>query len=385
MEELPNKIQNMLGIVADVNLLEQDRKAYIQIITLPYEMPVAYHGEYHLRSGSTKQVLKGNALQQFLLKRLGKTFDDVVEPNATLDDLDPEAMTAYQQRGVARQRLALEESGKLSVATFLTNLGLIDPEGGLKRAALILFAKQPMRYLLGAHVKIGRFSQDAADLHFQDELSGDGFRLAERTLQLLDSKYLPGYVSYQGLHRQERLPYPPEAIREALLNAIMHKDYFGGPVFVWVYDDRLVFFNEGPLIEGLTTTDLQQPHTSRRRNPTLAMAMFRGGLVETWGRGTLKIISECRSWGLPDPLFEDKQGGVWVTLFADRYQEALLRKAGLTDRQIRAIESTKQHGRITNAVYQRLNACSRNTASAELKQLVQEGWLRQQGTKGSSS
>ena len=385
MEELPNKIQNILGIVSDVNLLAQDGKAYIQIVTLPYEMPVAYHGEYHLRSGSTKQVLKGNALQQFLLKRLGKTFDDVLEPNAMLDDLDSEAIEVYQQRGVARQRLALDESGELNRTAFLTNLGLMDMGGGLKRAALILFGKQPMRYLLGAHIKVGRFSQDAADLLFQDELSGDGFRLAERTLQLLDSKYLPGYVSYRGLHRQERLPYPPEAIREALLNAIMHKDYFGGPIFVWVYDDRLVFFNEGPLIEGLTTTDLQQAHTSRRRNPTLAMAMFRGGLVETWGRGTLRIISECRSWGLPDPLFEDKQGGVWVTLYADRYQDDLLRKGGLSERQRQGILFAKQQGRITNADYQRINSCSRNTASGDLRALVEQQWLKQQGSRGVGS
>lgn len=112
-----------------------------------------------------------------------------------------------------------------------------------------------------------------------------------------------------------------------------------------------MFFNEGSLIEGLTLADLQQPHSSRRRNPTLAMAMFRGGLVETWGRGTLKMIAECRAWGLPDPLFEDKQGGFWVTFFADRYQEALLRQAGLTERQMKGVLYAKQQGRITNADY----------------------------------
>ena len=385
LEELPNKIQNTLGIVSDVNQREQDDKVYIEIVTLPYEMPVAYHGEYHLRSGSTKQVLKGNSLQQFLLKRLGKTFDDVIEPKATLTDLDQEALRAYQQRGVERQRLAADESVDIDLPAFLDNLNLLDTDGQLKRAALILFGKQPMRYILGAHIKVGRFSSDATDLKFQDELTGDGFRLAERTIQLLDTKYLPGYISYQGLYRQERLPYPPEAIREALLNAIMHKDYFGGPIFVWVYDDRLVFFNEGTLIEGLTTADLQKPHISRRRNPTLAMAMFRGGLVETWGRGTLKMIAECRAWGLPDPLFEDKQGGVWVTFFADRYQEALLRQAGLNGRQMKGVLYTKQQGRITNSDYQHLNTCSRNTASADLRELVQQGWLQQQGTKGAGS
>lgn len=196
------------------------------------DTPIAYHGEYHIRSGSTKQVLKGASLQHFLLKRLGKTFDDVIEPNAKLDDLDVEAIQAYIQHGVERQRLHIDPTATLELPAFLQNLNLIDDEGQLKRAALILFGKQPMRYLIGAHVKISRFGANPADLRFQDELTSDGYRLAERTLQLLDNKYLPGYISYQGLYRQERLPYPPEAIREAMLNPIMHKDYFGGPVFV---------------------------------------------------------------------------------------------------------------------------------------------------------
>lgn len=196
------------------------------------DTPIAHHGEYHIRSGSTKQVLKGASLQHFLLKRLGKTFDDVIEPNAKLDDLDVEAIQAYIQHGVERQRLHIDPTATLELPAFLQNLNLIDDEGQLKRAALILFGKQPMRYLIGAHVKISRFGANPADLRFQDELTSDGYRLAERTLQLLDNKYLPGYISYQGLYRQERLPYPPEAIREAMLNPIMHKDYFGGPVFV---------------------------------------------------------------------------------------------------------------------------------------------------------
>lgn len=196
------------------------------------DTPIAHHGEYHIRSGSTKQVLKGASLQHFLLKRLGKTFDDVIEPNARLDDLDVEAIQAYIQHGVERQRLHIDPTATLELPAFLQNLNLIDDEGQLKRAALILFGKQPMRYLIGAHVKISRFGANPADLRFQDELTSDGYRLAERTLQLLDNKYLPGYISYQGLYRQERLPYPPEAIREAMLNPIMRKDYFGGPVFV---------------------------------------------------------------------------------------------------------------------------------------------------------
>lgn len=169
-----------------------------------------------------------------------------------------------------------------------------------------------------------------------------------------------------------------------MLNAIMHKDYFGGPVFVWVYDDRLLFFNEGTLIEGLTASDLRKQHPSRRRNPTLAQAMFRGGLVETWGRGTTKIIDECLKWGLPEPLFEEKQGGIWLTIYADRYQEDLLRKDGLNERQVKAVLFVKQKRQIINMDYQELTKCSRNTASNDLRELVQKNWLQQNGTKGSS-
>jgi ATP-dependent DNA helicase RecG len=188
LDDLPNKIQNTLGVVAEVNLRQEQDKDYLEIVTQPYEMPVAYHGEYHLRSGSTKQQLKGAALQQFLLKRLGKTYDEVIEPNATIDALDEQALTAFQQRGVARQRLAQQETSMLEVNTLLENLNLLDAEGGLKRAALILFGKRPTRFVLCAHLKIGRFGQDVTELLFQDEVNGDGFRLAERTLQLLDSK-----------------------------------------------------------------------------------------------------------------------------------------------------------------------------------------------------
>lgn len=76
---------------------------------------------------------------------------------------------------------------------------------------------------------------------------------------------------------------------------------------------------------------------------------------------------------------------IWVTFFADRYQEDLLRQAGLNGRQMKGVLYTKQQGRITNSDYQHLNTCSRNTASADLRGLVQQGWLQQQGTKGAGS
>ena len=91
--------------------------------------------------------------------------------------------------------------------------------------------------------------------------------------------------------------------------------------------------------------------------------MFRGGLVETWGRGTTKIIDECLKWGLPEPLFEEKQGGVWLTIYADRYQEEILRKDGLNERQIKAVLFVRQKEQITNAIYQESGLSYKNRFS----------------------
>jgi ATP-dependent DNA helicase RecG len=87
MEDIPNKIQTQLGIICDVDLNQEDGKEYLVIDVKPYDVPISYQGKYHYRSGSTKQELKGNALNNFLLKKAGKTWDDVIEPRATIEDI----------------------------------------------------------------------------------------------------------------------------------------------------------------------------------------------------------------------------------------------------------------------------------------------------------
>ena len=92
LEDIPNKIQTQLGIICDVNLIEENSRKIIEIDVKPYDIPISFHGKYHYRSGSTKQELKGKALNDFLLKKSGKTWDDVVETKATPDDINPKAI-----------------------------------------------------------------------------------------------------------------------------------------------------------------------------------------------------------------------------------------------------------------------------------------------------
>jgi len=132
--------------------------------------------------------------------------------------------------------------------------------------------------------------------------------------------------------------------------------------------------------------ELKQKHNSFPRNPILADVFFKGGLIESWGRGTIKIINECKLAGLPQPEIEEMNGGIVVTLFKNIIQtEHQQKEKGLSERQNRAIDYVKKNSRITNKEYQELNNISERTASRDIRELIKMGFLRNSGTKGAGA
>lgn len=223
LEELPNKVRDFLGILVAVNLHVEDEKEYLEIEVEAHPNPISYKGEYYQRSGSTNQLLKNAALDGFLLRRYGRTWDGSPLPGVAVADLSPSALSQFR-------RLA-ERSGRLDAAALKEpDAALLDKlkltEGSyLKRAAVLLFHPDPLRFVSGAFVKIGYF-RTAADLVYHDEVNGDLFTQVRQTLDLLLSKYLKAVVTYEDIVRVERFPVPREALREAVLNALVHRDYY---------------------------------------------------------------------------------------------------------------------------------------------------------------
>jgi ATP-dependent DNA helicase RecG len=370
MEDIPNKIQTQLGIICDVDLKDENGKDYIEIVVKPYDVLISYQGKYHYRSGSTKQVLKGNALNKLLLKKAGKTWDDVIEPRAKFDDIDTSAIEAFKKGATTSKRLPFITDEE-NIEQILDNLLLLE-DGNLKRSAILLFGKNPCRFFINAFVKIGRFGQTDDDLHFQEVIEGNAFQLADKTLEVLDRKFFVSPISYKGLQRVESWEYPYEAIREIILNAIVHRDYMGAPIQISVYDDKLIVWNEGSLPEDLTFEDLKKKHSSRPHNPILASTFFKGGLIEAWGRGTIKIINECKKAGLPEPIIEYSSGGINVTILKNQLNEKLLIEKGLSPRQIKAIKYLKENKSITNKIYQEICEVSKATATRDLTGLIEK-------------
>jgi ATP-dependent DNA helicase RecG len=370
MEDLPNKISNHLGIMCDVNLHEKMGKHYIEIVVSPYDVPISYHGKYYFRSGSTKQELQGTELNKFLLRKTGKTWDDVIEPDASFDDIDINAVEAFKKEAVRSKRLPAIENEN-DIKRIFENLKLTK-KGQLKRSSLLLFGKDPRDYVFNSFAKIGKFGKSDDELLSQDVIEGNAFQLADKILDVLETKYLVKNISYEGLYRIETLEYPYEAVREALLNAIIHRDYTGAFIQISVYDDKLMIWSHGILPDEISLEDLKLKHSSYPRNPILADVFFKAGLIEAWGRGTLKIINECKKMGLPEPEINIMTGGICVTFFKDIYTETRLKKLGLNNRQVKAVLYTKENSKMTNKIFQKINNVSKRTATNELNKLVEE-------------
>jgi ATP-dependent DNA helicase RecG len=308
LDEIPNKTKNHLGILVDVNLKTKAKKSYIEIIVEPYPNPISYSGEYHYRSGSTKQVLRGPTLDKFLLQKQGKRWDGVPIPKVKPTDLDPLAFKYFKEKATQSNRMSTEML-KVKNELLLENLRLKAEDNYLKRAAVLLFHKDPEKYISGAFVKIGYFNSDDT-LAFQDEIHGNLFTQSEQTMDLLLTKYLKAFVSYEGLNRVEKYPLPEAALREALLNAIAHKDYSGGtPIQIKVYSNKVIIWNEGELPQDWTIKNLKSQHPSKPYNPDIAITFSKAGLIEAWGQGTIRIIDECKKNKILTPSFNYGSSG----------------------------------------------------------------------------
>ena len=311
-EDIPNKIVALLGIVTDVNILNREGKNYIEIEVAPSNIPISYKGKYYYRSGSTMQELNGMALQQFILKKMGRSWDDMVYERATVDDLDREAIDFFLYKGIQAGRIDSSEANAPTM-TVLQNLHLVDDEGRLKNAALLLFCKQPGRYFTGTEFKIGRFHSNIADLLSQEMIECSIIQMADRVVRMLKDKFLTMPIHYEGLQRVETLEVPEDALREILYNAICHKDYFGPQIQMRVWDHHVEIWNDGELPEKITPENIEDVHASYPRNKNLDFVFYKAGFIESWGRGWKKICDGFVSAGLPKPTIESKQGGVLVT------------------------------------------------------------------------
>lgn len=273
LEDLPNKIVSTTGVIPEVSLIEDGGKEYIRIYIGRSNTPVTYNGRLYFRSGSTLQEMDGMAAQNFLLNKMGISWDARIIEGTSTNDIDPSAINYFVRKGISKGRLA-EDTANDSIEKILGNLKLMSEDGRMTMAALLLFGKDPQKYCLNARFKIGRFGNEAGELITQDLIDGNLIQMADRVMNVLSSKYLVRPIHYEGMERVEPLEIPDNGLREILYNSIIHKSYDGPDIQMKVYDDRISLWNYGTMPEGTTISEMFKSHRSMPRNKLIANVFF---------------------------------------------------------------------------------------------------------------
>lgn len=379
LEDIPNTIRNRLNILPMVEMDVKTGHKIIRIAIPPSSIPVSFNGKYYLRSGSTVQELRGNELADFLLNKSGTPWDNCIEVHSILKELDHDTINEFKRLAADRLPGIGNENDHSMI---LDKLNLVDNKQ-IKRAAVLLFGSNPQRYYSHAVVKIGKFLNDT-DVQTTDIVKGNLFQEVEKSLEILRTKYLQSNISYEGIHRRDILEYPYEALREATINALIHRDYHGfSQIQIRVYPDKMIIMNEGRLPPEITAEDLKRNHLSKPRNKLLADVFYFAGFIEAWGRGTLKILEKCRDQGLPEPEFNNEHGVMTVIFYKTKWNEKTLKQLGLNERQMKAVMYVKKNGKITNREYREINNISDEGARIDLNMMIKKDILIQKG-KGRS-
>ena len=380
MEDIPNKIRSGLGIVADVNKLSKDGKDYLAVKVKPSAFPISYHGEFHYRSGATKQQLTGIALSEFIMQKTGVRWEDVTVDNITVDDLDDESFKIFRREALSKKRMT-ETELNISNEELLQKLHLMT-NGKLKRSAVLLFYRDPEVIQNGSIVKVGKFDERGRVVYHTD-LEESLIVNANKVIDLIYQMYLKAKISYEHDIRVEEYPFAREAIREAVYNAIAHNCYmYGSPIQIRVMDDAITISNSCILPEGWTVNTLMQPHESKPYNPDIAKVFYLAGYIENWGQGIQKICDECRGIGADLPVYE--LIGTTLRIRFKALENALINESKTSKSQNDVLADTvaeplKKNPKITQKELVEQFDISRRTLQRKLNELKEKGKIIRKG------
>jgi ATP-dependent DNA helicase RecG len=351
--------------------------------------PHLVRGRAYKRVGAADIEMSRDEYEQVLLTRVSSQFDRQVVVNAKYTDLDEERIRWYLTQRAHKRGIVAPDT---PLADLLIGIGAVVEQSGQlipTRAGMLLFGFDPQAWIPQSQVRIARF-HGASTAHFIDraDLRGTLPEMIDAAEQFIrrNTRLAAKIV---GFRRREVTEYPFEAIREAICNAVCHRDYRieGADVRIMIFSDRIEVNSPGGLPPGVTLDNIERKHVLR--NPLLAGYLYDIFYIEKWGTGISRMRRLMREHGLAEPRLEDLGDFFAVTFYGpgDRILELIaeegvtdLRTFGLNERQIEALRlMTNDRKILTNAIYQQHFQVSRNTAVRDLQALVKTGWVKATG------
>lgn len=328
---------------------------------------VSIRGRFFKRTGKSNQRMSHEEIIQRMSSSIELSWTSLVEPSASLDFLEPTLIDDFIATVKKINRRPLPENA--SHFEILNKLELIK-DNKPTRAAMLLFGTEHKACFPSAFIKIGRFRSPTIILD-DKEVRGSLFQQLEEVMNWFRDRLETAFVITGSPQREVRWEYPLEAIREAVINMLAHRDYKSSAHSqIRLYDDHLSIWNAGGLPHSLTPDLLFLEHDSIARNPRIAEAFYYTGLIEKWGSGTLRIVEELSKSKQPRPEFISETGRFKVIFHKEYDLEQYYADKNLSARQMKSIYHVRSHGSISNSEYQSINNVSKRTANRDINELI---------------
>jgi len=374
LEELANYIKQNTDPPQFPSIMVEGNESSAVLIVRIEESPIKpvwAFGRPYKRVGRTSQTLSREETQRLTEATWGRSWDALPCPDFRLEDLNRSSIEDFLKRADMDSGMASE--------IVVDNLGLRSGSG-LCYGAALLFAANPQKYIPDAQVQCARF-HSTASTHFLDQRTSAGgllHQIEEAVAFVVRNTRQALRITGRPAH--EPMPeYPETAVREAIINAVCHRDYaVSGTVQVRIYEDRLEVWNPGILPADLTIESLYQAHASRPRNRHIAEAFHRARLIERWETGTLRIVDAYKEQGLPPPEFLNEYGTFIVRMCPVPLPEELFAASSFEERRGKAVDYIQKHGMITRKKYADLANISLRQATKDLAYLVETGTFKRQ-------
>ena len=373
--KISQKIRQKLKpeIIPEIRKRTEGGKSIVEvIISEGTHKPYFVDGVHYIRSGSESVKMPPDVLTRLIMEQQGYVWDREICARATFDNIDPALVKSYLT--IARQVRHIDLDPDTPIETALESLELLN-EGKLTNAAILLFGRNPQKFIDTAEIRCAKFRGDDVTQPYSNMKVIHGAIVAQidQTEQfILDNIAKAAWIPKEKFEREESWEYPPDAFREAVINAVCHRDYqSSGNVQVSIFTNSLEILNPGPLPSTLTIEALKRRHSSKPRNRLIAETLFKIKYIEKFGTGTTKMIRVCRDLGVPEPEFIEQDEDFMVTFRRSSVNVLLDQPQLLNERQKQAIEYLKIHESITSAELAHLAGCAERTARLDLSKLTE--------------
>ena len=386
IEKVTTQILNLISpkvypLITEVEI--EGKQCLVIELENNFEKPYFHKGKAYKRIGTSNSFLSSYEIEKYIYERDNERYRwERGKVGKDWNLISENKVKEFLHKVNINRNLNFDESEAMPV--ILEKLDLLN-NSEITKAAILSFGKFPQKFIDIAVCKCARFKGLTKSGQIIDLKVFDG-TLFEQVFEI--ENFIKNHIRLQtelteeSWERKEQWEYPIIALREAVINALIHRDYRDlSETDIAIFDDRIEIWSASKLPEKVTVSDLLKPHRSVLRNPTLANLFFLRGDIEKFGTGIKKMIDACNNFKLPMPDFDNSSNAFCVTFRKAKLPEEILKKLGLNERQKKTLEYVLINKKITNKIYRDLFPnISGETARLDLNDLINKAILRKVGT-----